>query len=324
MSHTIIKSIRITGNSVIITRASNNVYPRTYSTEEARYYSEILQTEGKTAVEKLILKQYFEGNFKGSGKYSFAVFRCLFHEKLERQKEWDKCKEKEYENELLNKFHHYLKNPPKKQPCYIRHINTGGLVQSLTTLLIRFNPKKYRIFSSVDAAQNYLHNSSMKMDDFEVVPISADVSNEPETKQMSSMKRTIKFRGKAIHDDWRYGHYSDFHNPDELVDITYWINNTPVGYHVQVDPDTIGQFTELYDKNKKEIYEGDILKVHIGNGKYELRQVYWWQGSYWTKRIKSYGPYGEELQTLSYYFTNDIKVEVVGNMHDNPELIRTK
>ena len=177
MSHTIIKSIRITKSSVIITGASDNVYPRTYSTEEAGYYSETLRTEGKVAVEKLILKQYFEGNFKGSGKYSFAVFRCLFHEKLERQAEWDKCKNLEYQNELLNKFHYYLKNPPKKQPCYIRHIKTGGLVLSVTTLLIRFDSQKYRIFSSVDAAQSYLHNTSMRMGDFEVIPIAVYVQN---------------------------------------------------------------------------------------------------------------------------------------------------
>lgn len=62
MSHTIIKSIRITDNSVIITGASNNVFPRTYYTEEAQNYSKILLTEGKTAVEKWILKEYFKGH----------------------------------------------------------------------------------------------------------------------------------------------------------------------------------------------------------------------------------------------------------------------
>lgn len=45
MSHTIIKNIRIADNSVIITGASNNVYPRTYYTEEAQYYSDFVQRE---------------------------------------------------------------------------------------------------------------------------------------------------------------------------------------------------------------------------------------------------------------------------------------
>lgn len=174
MSHTIIKSIRIAGNSVIITGASNNVYPRTYYTEEAQYYSEILRTEGITAVEKFILKQYFEGNFKGNDKYNFAVNRCLFHEKLNRQEEWDKCNNKEYENKLLNKFHHYLKNPPPKQPCVIRHTKTGGFLKSVTTRYIRFHPQKYRIFNSVDAAQNYIYCNLLSMDDYEIVLLVAE------------------------------------------------------------------------------------------------------------------------------------------------------
>ncbi len=170
MSHTIIKSIRITDNSVIITGASNNLFPRTYYTEEAENYSKILLTEGKTAVEKRILKQYFEGNFKGNDKYNFAVNRCLFHEKLNRHQEWDKCKNKEYENELLNKFHHYLKHPPKKQPCFIRHIKTGRLLKSVTTKYIKFNSQNYRIFNSVDAAQYYIQSHPLPMEDYEIVP----------------------------------------------------------------------------------------------------------------------------------------------------------
>ena len=175
MSHTIIKSIRIADNSVIITGASNNVHPRIYYTKEAPYYSEILRTEGKTAVEKLILKQYFERNFQGNDKYSFAVNRCLLHEKLERQEEWDKCKNKEYEKELLNKFHYYLKNPPQKQPCFIRHIETGGLLKSVTTRYIKFNSHNYRIFNSVDAALNYIYNNPLPMNDYEIVPITTGI-----------------------------------------------------------------------------------------------------------------------------------------------------
>lgn len=185
MSHTIIKSIRITYNSVIITGASNNVTPRTYYTEEAQYYSNILCKEGRTAVEKLILKEYFYGNFKGSDKYSFAVNRCLFHEKLDRQEEWDKCKNKEYENELLNKFHHYLKNTPQKQFCAIRHIKTGRFLKSVTTRYINFHSQKYRVFNSVDAAQNYIQNKPLLMSDYEIVPLVT------ETKVLQEMMHPV-------------------------------------------------------------------------------------------------------------------------------------
>lgn len=138
------------------------------------------------------------------------------------------------------------------------------------------------------------------------------------------MERTIKFRGKPLDNNkWHYGHYSDFnHNPHGLPKMSYWITIPVGGNTFQANPVTIGQFTEFYDKNEKEIYEDDILKVYMENGKYELRQVYWSQGAYWTKKVKTPRSHAEETQILSFYFTHNIKVEVIGNIHDNPELIK--
>lgn len=138
------------------------------------------------------------------------------------------------------------------------------------------------------------------------------------------MNRTIRFRGKPFDNNkWHYGHYSDFnHNPDGLPKMTYWITTPAGGSTIQANPITIGQFTEFYDKNEEEIYEDDILKVYMGNGKYELRQVYWSQGGYWTKKVESSHLYTEETQMLSFYFTENMTVEVIGNIHDNPELIK--
>lgn len=129
------------------------------------------------------------------------------------------------------------------------------------------------------------------------------------------MDREIKFRGKRTdNNEWMTDMYSIIQDADGIWLCDASECETVLGQ-------TVGQFTGFHDMNRREIYEDDILKVYIGAGMYELRKVYWCNGSYWTKCVKSYGFYGKESQMLSYYFTNEIKVKVIGNIHDNPELI---
>lgn len=74
------------------------------------------------------------------------------------------------------------------------------------------------------------------------------------------MERILKFRGKNIHTrEWLYG---DYHREGKTHYITkpgdFLREYAPIEFIV--DGKTVGQFTELFDRTGKNIFEGDILQ----------------------------------------------------------------
>ena len=121
--------------------------------------------------------------------------------------------------------------------------------------------------------------------------------------------RTIKFRGKSIlYDEWLYGdlvHSADNKRFGILVNDKYSCDEC------EVVPDTVGQFTELYDCDDKEIYEGDILNFNGFTA--EVRFV---RGAF---AFLVNGYLDDELYGDC---RTDLFAKVIGNVYENPELLK--
>ena len=140
--------------------------------------------------------------------------------------------------------------------------------------------------------------------------------------------RAIKFRGKHTSTgEWCYGFYCEQHMPDYDNDIpdrvtgyttlTVLFNDEPGErsgcFWTEVKRETVGQFTTLRDKNGKDIYEGDILKVGEEESLIEVRFVRGVFAFLWNGDLDDEFPCNAPTQEWA---------EVIGNIHDNPKLLK--
>lgn len=141
--------------------------------------------------------------------------------------------------------------------------------------------------------------------------------------------REILFRGKNKENgDWVFGSYIQHEQA-----IEYPVDISPDGQTLfcegaNVIESTVGQFTGLTDKNSKKIFEGDIVCIRFSDGcicsigdiQYDCGVF----GAEWVAQKKGrtiVGDFGQlhNLRRLDDDIINHI--EVVGNIHDNPELL---
>ena len=140
--------------------------------------------------------------------------------------------------------------------------------------------------------------------------------------------REILFRGKRVDSgEWVYGNLNYGTIEIESIKDSYFIsdfNVTPWDKKFfPVISETVGQSTGLTDKNGRKIFEGDIIhleysQVFFGGvyfGEYTA-EVSYKEGCFITDGINN----GDEIETPLSGFDND-EVEIIGNIHDNPELV---
>ena len=127
--------------------------------------------------------------------------------------------------------------------------------------------------------------------------------------------RKIIFRGKDPFKEWVYGELqTHFPMPNMNPVIHTYYSNGSYGKTIQVNEDTLGQFTGLHDKNGKEIYEGDIVS-QPGLKPYFVT----WN----TDRTSfEYGRGGNAVYNLDKKDAESFVV--IGNIHDNPELLKNE
>ena len=135
------------------------------------------------------------------------------------------------------------------------------------------------------------------------------------------MNREIKFRAKRKYiGKWVCGNLLLWSDSSASI-----IMETAEGHkEYDVDPDTVGQYTGLKDRNGKEIYEGDILLLSDKNTYQELVVVE--QGPYgWVfynpKTVLRFKDGSYTYRAVENYRRLFGIGEVIGNIHDNPELL---
>lgn len=133
--------------------------------------------------------------------------------------------------------------------------------------------------------------------------------------------REILFHGKrADNGEWVEGDVLQIRYHSGHIEYQI-MPQTPVSSAVPVLPETIGQFTGLADKNGVRIFEGDICRfkrfndIHVGEIVFNVTTA-----SFVMRYQSIVGAYGEKAtQKMLLSVCDDI--EVIGNIHDNPELM---
>lgn len=133
--------------------------------------------------------------------------------------------------------------------------------------------------------------------------------------------REILFRGKRIDNGkWIEGLYCQRKEKvfggirTRYMIVVPTVDSFSGARWIAIDLATAGQYTGLTDKNGKKIFEGDIVEVQFPSAK-AIGKVIFENGNYIVR-------YTSKMFNGLYYLIEKREVKVVGNIHDNPKLLK--
>ena len=137
--------------------------------------------------------------------------------------------------------------------------------------------------------------------------------------------REILFRAKLLFNrKWVYGSFvREFDGSPQII-------SDEDGGMYEIAPETIGQYTGLKDKNGKKIFEGDIVRLTDEHNEIEWTAVVVFgnpNGDYsWGWQLNDIEEFDGNKDILLWVDMEELGTycEIIGNIYDNPELIRNE